>query len=80
MLVECLTGDFRGNLQCIETILESGLNVFAHNIETVESLQRFVYEIYCDVYYINIICLRPPAGRQMAILPMPISQQPFNRS
>ena len=24
--------------------------------------------------------LRPPAGRQMTILPMPLSQQPFNRS
>ena len=26
------------------------------------------------------INLRPPAGRQMTKLPMPISQQPFNRS
>ena len=39
ILVECLTPDFRGNLECVETIARSGLDVFAHNIETVESLQ-----------------------------------------
>lgn len=39
ILVECLTPDFRGSLECVETIARSGLDVFAHNIETVESLQ-----------------------------------------
>ena len=39
MLVECLTPDFRGNLQCVDAIAHSGLDVFAHNVETVAELQ-----------------------------------------
>ena len=39
MLVETLTPDFRGDLKCVETIVDSGVDVFAHNIETVEDLQ-----------------------------------------
>ncbi|KAK8733845.1 hypothetical protein OTU49_006208, partial [Cherax quadricarinatus] len=38
ILVECLVPDFRGDKACITTIANSGLDVFAHNIETVESL------------------------------------------
>lgn len=34
--------DFRGDLKCIETIANSGLDVYAHNIETVEKLTPFV--------------------------------------
>ena len=40
MLVECLTPDFRGDLKCVEKIADSGLDVYAHNVETVEKLQR----------------------------------------
>ncbi|KAK6093929.1 hypothetical protein MT418_005763 [Batrachochytrium dendrobatidis] len=42
ILVECLTGDFRGNLDDVETVALSGLDVYAHNIETVENLQPYV--------------------------------------
>jgi len=42
LLVECLTPDFRGDDKCIETIAHSGLDVFAHNIETIERLQWLV--------------------------------------
>lgn len=42
ILVECLVPDFRGNRECIERIANSGLDVFAHNIETVERLTPFV--------------------------------------
>lgn len=42
MYVECLTPDFRGNTKCITTVALSGLDVFAHNIETVERLQWLV--------------------------------------
>jgi len=41
-MVECLVPDFRGNLDHVKTIAESGLDVFAHNIETVETLTPFV--------------------------------------
>jgi len=42
MLVECLTPDFAGDTDCITKVAESGLDVYAHNIETVKSLQWFV--------------------------------------
>src|SRR5579871_3978156 len=34
ILVECLTPDFRGDKTCIETIVKSNLDVYAHNVET----------------------------------------------
>ncbi|KAI9597911.1 hypothetical protein BDF19DRAFT_433016 [Syncephalis fuscata] len=42
ILVECLTGDFQGNLDNVATVALSGLDVYAHNIETVEGLQKYV--------------------------------------
>eukprot|EP00750_Incisomonas_marina_P020061 INCI3691.2.p1 GENE.INCI3691.2~~INCI3691.2.p1 ORF type:complete len:363 (-),score=66.74 INCI3691.2:395-1483(-) len=42
LLVECLTGDFAGSEECIRTVATSGLDVYAHNVETVERLQRKV--------------------------------------
>lgn len=41
ILVECLTPDFRGDLAAVETIALSGLDVYAHNVETVRELQRY---------------------------------------
>ena len=38
MLVEALTGDFMGDVEMVKLIAESGLDVYAHNIETVEEL------------------------------------------
>lgn len=42
MLVECLTPDFQGDLDAVRHLAGSGLDVFAHNIETVERLQKRV--------------------------------------
>uniref|UniRef100_A0A8C4UNK0 lipoyl synthase n=1 Tax=Falco tinnunculus TaxID=100819 RepID=A0A8C4UNK0_FALTI len=42
ILVECLTPDFRGDLKAVEKVALSGLDVFAHNVETVPELQRKV--------------------------------------
>lgn len=39
LLVECLAPDFRGDLGLAEQVALSGLDVFAHNLETVERLQ-----------------------------------------
>lgn len=36
--VEALTPDFQGNHDCIDTLLDSGVDVFAQNVETVERL------------------------------------------
>ena len=38
ILVECLTPDFRADEECVRRVAVSGLDVFAHNIETVERL------------------------------------------
>ncbi|EXJ95000.1 lipoyl synthase, mitochondrial [Capronia coronata CBS 617.96] len=38
MLVECLTGDYAGDLEMVKLVATSGLDVYAHNVETVEAL------------------------------------------
>ncbi|KKA29297.1 hypothetical protein TD95_005182, partial [Thielaviopsis punctulata] len=42
MLVEALTGDFRGDLDMVAVVAQSGLDVYAHNLETVEDLTPYV--------------------------------------
>ena len=40
--VEALVGDFNGKMEDVATVALSGLDVFAHNVETVEALQGVV--------------------------------------
>ena len=40
--VEALTGDFSGNFDDVRTVLDSGLEVFAQNVETVKRLTHVV--------------------------------------
>lgn len=42
ILVEALTGDFAGSLPMVSVVADSGLDVYAHNVETVEALTPFV--------------------------------------
>eukprot|EP00580_Thalassiosira_gravida_P006127 CAMPEP_0201633388 /NCGR_PEP_ID=MMETSP0493-20130528/6707_1 /ASSEMBLY_ACC=CAM_ASM_000838 /TAXON_ID=420259 /ORGANISM="Thalassiosira gravida, Strain GMp14c1" /LENGTH=426 /DNA_ID=CAMNT_0048105091 /DNA_START=173 /DNA_END=1453 /DNA_ORIENTATION=+ len=42
LLVECLVSDFQGDHDSVTTLAKSGLDVYAHNVETVERLQKFV--------------------------------------
>ena len=42
LLVECLVSDFAGDLEAVHTLATSGLDVYAHNLETVRRLQPFV--------------------------------------
>lgn len=42
IFVECLAPDFRGDIESIKNVALSGLDVYAHNIETVEKLTPFV--------------------------------------
>ncbi|EPE08365.1 lipoyl synthase [Ophiostoma piceae UAMH 11346] len=42
LLVEALTGDFMGDLDMVRVVAESGLDVYAHNVETVEALTPYV--------------------------------------
>jgi len=40
--VECLTGDFAGDLRALDVVLDAGPEVLAHNLETVRRLQATV--------------------------------------
>lgn len=42
MLVEALTGDYAGDLEMVALVAKSGLDVYAHNMETVEELTPMV--------------------------------------
>lgn len=42
ILVETLSGDFRGDLGMVDIMARSGLDVYAHNMETVEALTPHV--------------------------------------
>src|SRR3954468_11815223 len=42
IIVEALVPDFRGNEECVAEIVGSGLDVYAHNVETVRRLQNRV--------------------------------------
>ena len=42
LMVECLTPDFAGVRSDVERVALSGLDVYAHNVETVERLQQRV--------------------------------------
>lgn len=42
LLVECLVSDFQGDPASVSVLARSGLDVYAHNVETVERLQKFV--------------------------------------
>ncbi len=48
MLIEVLTPDWRGDDLCIEKMARSGADVLAHNVETIESLQRQVRDPRCS--------------------------------
>ena len=42
LLVEALTGDYAGDLEMVAKVARSGLDVYAHNVETVEELTPMV--------------------------------------
>ncbi|KAJ1912109.1 hypothetical protein IWQ60_009815 [Tieghemiomyces parasiticus] len=42
IFVECLTGDFQGKLDDVARVAQSGLDVYAHNVETVEAMTPYV--------------------------------------
>ncbi|SOV24483.1 lipoyl synthase [Plasmodium sp. DRC-Itaito] len=42
ILIECLVSDFQGNIDSVRKLAFSGLDVYAHNIETVKRLQKYV--------------------------------------
>ncbi|UQA60060.1 lipoyl synthase [Polyangium aurulentum] len=45
ILIETLVGDFTGHLDAVDTVVDAGPDVFAHNIETVRRLTRTVRDV-----------------------------------
>jgi lipoic acid synthetase len=45
LLVEALVPDFQGRADCISMVCDSGVDVFSHNIETVNRLHRRVRDV-----------------------------------
>ncbi len=62
MLVETLLGDFGGHLDCVDTTIAAGPDVWAHNIEVVERLQRVIRDARCS-YAQSLDVLRRARGR-----------------
>lgn len=48
VLVEALVGDFQGDLLAVSEVLGARPDVFAHNVEVVERLQRSVRDARCS--------------------------------
>ena len=48
ILVETLLGDFGGNADYVDVTTDAGPDVWAHNIEVVERLQRSIRDVRCS--------------------------------
>jgi len=48
VLVEVLVGDFLGDMDAVDVVARSGADVLAHNLETVDRLQRSVRDARCS--------------------------------
>ena len=62
MLLEVLTGDFKGQLEDLDLVLEAGPDCFSHNVETVAEL-TFLRDI--GVYLFQGYLLARPAYEQI---------------
>jgi lipoic acid synthetase len=48
LLVETLVGDFAGDLGAVDTVVDAGPDVLAHNLEVVRELQRTIRDARCS--------------------------------
>jgi lipoic acid synthetase len=67
MLVETLLGDFGGHLGAVDTTVDAGPDVWAHNIEVVRRLQRTIRDVRCS-YEQSLAVLRHAKERAPAKL------------
>lgn len=73
MLVECLTPDFQGDLDAVRHLARSGLDVFAHNIETVERLQ-----VHQALVCVKSLSVYPRSWLRLCRHAPPSASQPFH--
>src|SRR5262245_60021101 len=62
ILIEALVGDFHGHLDAVDTVVDAGPDVFAHNIETVRRITRAVRDVRCS-YDQSLAVLRRAGDR-----------------
>jgi lipoyl synthase len=67
LLVEVLSPDFRGDHDSVDLVAGSGLDVFAHNIETVERLQSSVRDRRAN-YHQSLAVLKHSKQRHPNVL------------
>jgi lipoic acid synthetase len=65
MLVETLVGDFGGHEHDVDTTVDAGPDVWAHNIEVVRRLQRAIRDVRCS-YERSLAVLRRAKERSAA--------------
>jgi lipoic acid synthetase len=64
MTIETLTGDFKGELADVDTVLDAGPDMFAHNLETVPRLSR---EVRVQARYDRSFAVLRPAHERGAL-------------
>jgi lipoic acid synthetase len=67
MLVETLLGDFGGHREPVETTVDGGPDVWAHNVEVVPRLQRAIRDVRCS-YEQSLTVLRWAKARRASVL------------
>jgi len=65
MLIETLVGDFGGHERDVDTTVDAGPDVWAHNIEVVRRLQRTIRDVRCG-YDQSLTVLRRAKDRSPA--------------
>lgn len=66
ILIETLVGDFQGHLSGVDTVVDAGPDVFAHNIEVVRRLTRPIRDVRAG-YDQTLAVLRRAKERQRAL-------------
>ena len=68
MMLEVLTGDFKGDTGAVDVVLDAGPDVFAHNLETVPRLSR---QVRVQASYAALVRDPAPRARRAARSPRP---------
>ncbi len=77
MVLEVLTGDFKGDTGAVDTVLAAGPDVFAHNLETVPRLSR---QVRVQASYPRSYAILAPRQGRAAPSPRPASCSASARS
>ncbi|WP_437969516.1 lipoyl synthase [Sorangium sp. So ce260] len=63
LLIETLVGDFQGHMSAVDTVVDAGPDVFAHNVEVVRRITRVIRDVRSS-YDQSLAVLRRAKDRQ----------------